>query len=158
MEKVGLALGSNLGDRIDILQKASKLLVDNLESRHCLASGVYETAPLDCPPGSPSFYNAVIELETDLPPLELLTVCQDIEQRLGRPLQHEFNAPRTVDIDILYYGEESVTTDRLTVPHPRMEARAFVQLPLSEIRPDLAELDSLSDIHLCQRLEHPLFP
>lgn len=106
-------------------------------SSHLLVSSVYETEPVDCPPGSGSFYNAVIELETGLPPLELLGRTQEIEQTLGRPAERERNAPRTVDLDLLYYDNLKLTEEGLILPHPRMWERAFVLLPLSEIRPDL---------------------
>mgnify|MGYP000882926626 CR=1 FL=1 len=140
MAFVGISLGSNLGARLNHLGKALACLRESGEicvSTHLLVSSVYETEPVDCPPGSESFYNAVIEIETGLAPLDLLRKTQEIERTLGRPAERERNAPRTVDLDLLYYDDLEFVNAGLVLPHPRMWERAFVLLPLSEIRPDL---------------------
>lgn len=137
MARVGISLGSNLGDRLAHLRAAVGALERVRSSSHLLLSSLYETDPVDCPPGSGAFLNAVIELETALPPRELLVQTQAIERELGRPFLRERNAPRTVDLDLLYYGELTMAEADLTLPHPRMFERAFVLKPLAEIRPDL---------------------
>ena len=84
---------------------------------------VYETEPVDCPPGSQGFLNGVMEIECDWDPMEILETCQDIEEELGRPKTREKNAPRIIDIDLLYYGELVCDTKRLTLPHPLAHKR-----------------------------------
>ncbi len=140
MALVGISLGSNLGARLTHLGNALACLRETegiCASPHLLVSSVYETEPVDCPPGSESFYNAVVEIETRLQPLELLRLTQGIERNLGRPDERERNAPRTVDLDLLYYDDLDFSEEGLILPHPRIWERAFVLLPLSEIRPDL---------------------
>lgn len=140
MALVGISLGSNLGPRLHNICKALAHLRETrglCSSPHFLGSSVYETEPVDCPPGSEAFYNAVIEIETSLPPLELLRRTQEIENAFGRPAERERNAPRTIDLDLLYYDNLEFNEGGLILPHPRMWERAFVLLPLSEIRPDL---------------------
>ncbi|NLT70400.1 MAG: 2-amino-4-hydroxy-6-hydroxymethyldihydropteridine diphosphokinase [Verrucomicrobiaceae bacterium] len=137
MARVGISLGSNLGDRPAHLRAAVAALEPVRSSPHLLLSSVYETDPVDCPPGSGAFLNAVIEIETELSPLDLLARTQAIERELGRPSLHQRNAPRTVDLDLLYYDQVRLAEPALTLPHPRMWERAFVITPLAEIRPDL---------------------
>ncbi|MBP6602353.1 MAG: 2-amino-4-hydroxy-6-hydroxymethyldihydropteridine diphosphokinase [Verrucomicrobiales bacterium] len=137
MGLVGISLGSNLGDRLGNLRTAVARLQEVQSSGHLLLSSVYETDPVGCPPGSGSFYNAVIEIETELSPHDLLRTTKAIEKALGRPSAREINAPRTVDLDLLYYGEMVLSDGDLVLPHPRMGERAFVLMPLAEIRPDL---------------------
>lgn len=134
----GIALGSNLGDRLENLRQAVQLLMQRVPgTRLTGVSSVYETEPVDCPPGSPGFLNAVIEVHTPLAPLELLTVTQAIEATLGRPNLHAHHAPRTVDLDLLYAGDSPLALPQLTLPHPRLAQRRFVLQPLAEFRPDL---------------------
>lgn len=137
MTRVGIGLGSNLGDRLSHLRAALARLRSVRATSHLLLSPVFETEPVDCPPGSTSFYNAVIEIETRLSPADLLAATQQIERILGRPELRARNAPRTVDLDLLYYGTLSVEVEHLVLPHPRMHERAFVLKPLHRIRPDL---------------------
>jgi 2-amino-4-hydroxy-6-hydroxymethyldihydropteridine diphosphokinase len=137
MAKVGISLGSNLGDRLANLRAAVAALSGVRSSDHLLVSSIFETDPVDCPPGSGTFFNAVIEIETELSPLELLPRTQAIESELGRPSGREVNAPRTADLDLLYYDEVTISEGDLILPHPRMFGRAFVLKPLAEIRPDL---------------------
>jgi 2-amino-4-hydroxy-6-hydroxymethyldihydropteridine diphosphokinase len=148
MARVGISLGSNLGDRIVHLRSAIERLSPVRLSEHLLLSPVFETDPIDCPEGSGAFYNAVIEIETDLAPLELLAATQAIERALGRPEVRAVNAPRTLDLDLLYYDDLSLEAPGLLLPHPRMFQRAFVLKPLAAIRPDLVPdgaLESLDD-------------
>jgi 2-amino-4-hydroxy-6-hydroxymethyldihydropteridine diphosphokinase len=148
MARVGISLGSNLGDRIVHLRSAIERLSPVRLSEHLLLSPVFETEPIDCPEGSGAFYNAVIEIETDLAPLELLAATQAIERALGRPEVRAVNAPRTLDLDLLYYDDLSLEAPGLLLPHPRMFQRAFVLKPLAEIRPDLVPpgvLESVDD-------------
>jgi 2-amino-4-hydroxy-6-hydroxymethyldihydropteridine diphosphokinase len=135
---VGLALGSNLGDRLVHLRAARDFLAALHEGDQApLVSSVYETDPVDCPPGSPSFLNAVLEIMTSLDPEELLVRAGAFERRLGRAAMRERNSPRPVDIDLLYAGDRCIGTARLVLPHPRLTQRRFVLQPLAEFRPDL---------------------
>lgn len=136
MNEVYLSLGSNLGDRKAQLQEAVRLLQLNPSISNLRMSSIYETAPvgyLD----QHAFLNLVVRLETSLSPLELLDVCQEIEQALYRERLVRWG-PRTVDLDILLYGQEQLTTERLTIPHPHMYERAFVLVPLRELMPSLS--------------------
>jgi len=137
MARVGISLGSNLGDRLAHLRAAVARLDEVRSTSHRLVSPIFETEPVDCPPGSGAFYNAVVEIETDLAPLDLLAATQAIEGELGRPALHEINAPRSVDLDLLYYGDHVLDLPGLVLPHPRMFVRPFVLKPLAAIRPDL---------------------
>lgn len=157
MPIVALSLGSNLGEREANLKAA----VDALEPFYLAGSlrvaGVYETEPVDCPPGSPSFLNSVIEFETTLSAEALLAETQAIEARLGRPEEREINAPRPVDLDILLYDDLKIETPTLTVPHPRMKERAFVLCPLAELRPEYEKAATEIAHEGIQRLSFPLF-
>lgn len=135
--KTGIALGSNLGDRLENLQSALRDLRSICRPDSLLQSSVYETDPVDCPPGSQPFLNAVIELTCDLSPGELLLECQAIEAKLGRKPIREVNAPRPVDLDILYFGNLTINDSDLVIPHPRLTIRRFVLQPLNDIRPEL---------------------
>ena len=141
MHRCGIALGSNLGDRAKNLRQArDRLFALHRGEGEPLCSGVYETDPVDCPPDSESFLNAVIEVETDLEPEPLLAECLAIETALGRPdeLDRPPNAPRTIDLDLLYAGDRVISKPgHLELPHPRAHLRMFVLRPLADIRPDL---------------------
>jgi 2-amino-4-hydroxy-6-hydroxymethyldihydropteridine diphosphokinase len=134
----GIALGSNLGDRLHYLQEAVRLLrmVHPTLILHA-AAPVYEADPVDCPEGSQSFYNTVIEVSCNLTPQELLREMRAIEVKLGRPSAHDHHAPRTVDLDMLYAGGTVLHLPDLILPHPRMTQRRFVLQPLADIRPEL---------------------
>lgn len=135
--RVGIALGSNLDDRLENLRAARRHLFALHEDRGpFLCSRIYETEPVDCPPVSPPFLNAAIELACTIPPLDLLKKLQHIEQILGRPANHARHAPRTIDLDILYYDNLAFTLPELTLPHPRITERTFVLQPLADIAPD----------------------
>ncbi|ALS75501.1 2-amino-4-hydroxy-6-hydroxymethyldihydropteridine pyrophosphokinase [Planococcus rifietoensis] len=135
MNEVYLSLGSNLGDRKAQLQEAVRLLQTNPSISNIKMSSIYETAPVGYL-NQEAFLNLVIRLETSLSPLELLDICQEIEQALHRERLVRWG-PRTVDLDVLLYGQEQLATERLTIPHPRMYERAFVLVPLQELMPSL---------------------
>jgi 2-amino-4-hydroxy-6-hydroxymethyldihydropteridine diphosphokinase len=135
--RVGIALGSNLDDRLENLRAARRHLFALHEDRGpFLCSRIYETDPVDCPPGSPAFLNAAIELACTLPPLDLLKKLQRLEQILGRPANHAHHAPRTIDLDILYYDNLAFALPELTLPHPRITERGFVLTPLADVAPE----------------------
>jgi 2-amino-4-hydroxy-6-hydroxymethyldihydropteridine diphosphokinase len=136
--KVGIALGSNLGDRLANLRAARKAVVDlSANSASVLVSPVYETEPVGCEPGADKFLNAVLEIEYDGDPTDLLQKLIRIEESLGRDRNHARNVSRKIDIDLLYAGELSVENERLQLPHPRLHQRKFVLQPLADIRPNL---------------------
>lgn len=137
-------MGSNLGDRLSNLLEAAEEL--GRRGVSCVsASSVYETAPVG-KEAQPDFLNAVIEVETSLPPEDLLSVCLEVERVLGR-VRTERWGPRTVDVDVLIYDDLRIETDALVVPHPRLLERRFVLEPLVEIAPNLslAAIGRLSD-------------
>lgn len=132
----GISLGSNLGDRLAHLQRGLGDVLKNAPGTHLVAAGaVYETAPVGCPPGSLNFYNSVVEIASPLAPHAMHQVLQSVEKAHGRPDERERNAPRPLDLDILYAGELRLDDDTLTVPHPRLHLRRFVLQPLADIRP-----------------------
>ena len=134
-ERVFVGLGANLGDAAATLRAAFEAL-DGLPGTHCVArSSLYRSAPVDAQ--GPAYLNAVAQLHTRLLPAALLKALQAIEDRFGRERPYR-NAPRTLDLDLLLYGERCIVTPLLTVPHPRLHERAFVLAPLAEIAPDLA--------------------
>jgi 2-amino-4-hydroxy-6-hydroxymethyldihydropteridine diphosphokinase len=135
MTKCFIALGTNIEPRHTHLQEAQDLLAAGERITIVKKSAIYETAPVGYLDQA-DFLNMVIEIETDLPAIRLLDVCQEIEQDLGRKRTVRFG-PRTIDLDILLYNQENRQTERLTIPHPRMQARAFVLVPLAEIAPDI---------------------
>lgn len=129
-----IALGSNLGDRHRSLDDAVRRLRAEPGFRVVAVSSVYETTPVDCPPGSGDYLNAVVAVETDLSPEDLLQRLQEIERQFGR-VRTGHNSPRTLDLDLLLYGNRVLNTPDLTVPHPRMHERPFVLVPFAEIAP-----------------------
>jgi 2-amino-4-hydroxy-6-hydroxymethyldihydropteridine diphosphokinase len=133
-ETAYLALGSNLGDRLEHLQRAVDLLGDEEGVRVVASSRVWETDPVGGPP-QPRYLNAVVRVETDLEPRELLAACQRVESALGR-VRIERWGPRTIDVDVLTYDEVPVDEPDLTIPHPRMHERGFVLVPLRELDDD----------------------
>jgi len=138
MPRVGIALGSNLGDRTANLEAARTCLREiATPDEPFLTASDHQTEPLNCPQGSPLFYNSVIEIGYEGNPRELLELTQAIERKLGRIVSSERNAPRVIDVDLLYFGQELIVTESLILPHPRIQERRFVLQPLAEIRPDL---------------------
>jgi 2-amino-4-hydroxy-6-hydroxymethyldihydropteridine diphosphokinase len=134
-ERVFVGLGANLGDAPATL-RAAMLALASLPSTSLLAqSPLYVSKPVDAT--GPDYINAVAELATTLAPADLLLALQAIEQRFGR--ERPFvNAPRTLDLDLLLYGQHAIATGTLTVPHPRLHQRAFALLPLLALAPDAA--------------------
>jgi 2-amino-4-hydroxy-6-hydroxymethyldihydropteridine diphosphokinase len=134
LKTVYIALGSNLGDRRANLNDAiERLKAPDL--RVLRASSIYETEPRDLP-DQPWFLNQVIEIETDLFPMQLLTRLQKIERAMGRQ-RTVAKGPRIIDLDILQFSDAQIHTSRLEIPHPRMTERRFVLEPLAELAPDL---------------------
>jgi 2-amino-4-hydroxy-6-hydroxymethyldihydropteridine diphosphokinase len=132
---VYLSLGSNIGDREQMLQSAlDQLHAPDLAIKR--VSSVYETEPVDLIEQR-SFLNLVAEAETELFPMMLLSRIQKIELQLGRRRMGPAKGPRTIDIDILLYGASRVHSARLEIPHPRMHQRRFVLAPMIELAPDL---------------------
>ena len=127
-----VALGANLGDAERALREALSTLNATTGVRVVRASSLYRTAPIDS--SGPDYLNAVAEVVTTLSAPALLDVLQAIESGAGRERPYR-NAPRTLDLDLLMYGEARIDSVRLTVPHPRMHERAFVLVPLAEIAP-----------------------
>ncbi|PZR74850.1 MAG: 2-amino-4-hydroxy-6-hydroxymethyldihydropteridine diphosphokinase [Chthoniobacterales bacterium] len=136
--RAGVALGTNLGDRLSNFRKARQEIeaLDDVAGP-VLASAIYETEPVGCKPGAPKFLNAVIEFKYAGSPQELLSRLGAIECSLGRPAQHEKNSSRPIDLDLLYFGDAEIQVPGLRLPHPRMMERQFVLRPLVDIRPDL---------------------
>ena len=134
MKRIYLSLGSNLGDREANLRKAVERLA-HLEISVLRESRIYETEPVDYLDQA-WFLNEVVEAETALFPMQLLTRTARVERELGRT-RTVAKGPRTIDIDILLYGEAVIRTSRLQVPHPRIAQRRFVLVPLAELAPDL---------------------
>lgn len=133
--RTAVALGSNLGNREHHLRTALARLRAEPHLRLLAVSPFYETEPIGCPPGAPRFLNAAVLLETELPPHELLVRLLAIERLLGRRRETP-NAPRTIDLDLLFYDEIVQETTELVLPHPRLTERAFVLVPLADIAPE----------------------
>src|SRR5215207_71179 len=133
---VYIALGSNLGDRGATLSAAVRRLDAEPGIRVIDSSEKYETAPVNCPPGSGAFLNAVVAIETDRDAHDILQLLLRIEREFGR-VRTEPNSPRTLDLDLILYGDRVVNTPDLVLPHPRMHERDFVVVPLSEIEGSL---------------------
>ena len=136
--RAGVALGSNLGNRLENLRAARRKIVDFTGARPPIqSSSIYETDPVDCEPGAGKFLNAVIEFEFNGDASELLAQLRAIESALGREPKHARNKSRTLDLDLLYFGDVKIDNKELQLPHPRMYLRKFVLAPLADIRPDL---------------------
>ena len=128
-----LGLGSNLGDRLEHLREAVRLLNTEPAVEVVRSSRVYETEPIG--PPQPAFLNAVIEIRSDGTARELLDACRRVEDALGR-VRAERWGPRTIDVDVLTFDEQTIDEPDLVVPHPRMHERGFVLLPLGELETD----------------------
>jgi 2-amino-4-hydroxy-6-hydroxymethyldihydropteridine diphosphokinase len=145
-----IALGSNLGDRHAYLDKAIQALNEQSEVEVKAVSSYYVTAPVGGPAGQGAYLNAAAELETDLPPDALLRILLEVERTLGRTRQ-ESQGPRTIDLDLLIYGDVVRDQPELTIPHPRMHERLFVLQPLAEIAPQAVH--PISGLTISQLLE-----
>lgn len=131
-----IAVGSNLGDPVAQAELAIKAL-EGIPGTHVLkASSLYSSTPMG-PQNQPDYINAVVKIETELAPIDLLDNTQKIELEQGRVRKDERWGPRTLDLDILLYGEQIIDEPRLTVPHYGMKEREFVLYPLQEIEPNL---------------------
>lgn len=146
MAEVYIALGSNLGDKEENIRKAIDLMREECSISDF--SSVYEAEPVGYKEQD-SFLNCVVKVETDLEPKELLEFILSIEKRLGR-IRTFKNAPRTIDLDILFYGDAVINHEGLIIPHPRLHERAFVLEPLKEISNNLIHpvlKKSIKEIH-----------
>lgn len=160
---VFIGFGSNLGDRVDFCDRTVTLLSLLPHSQLLAVSSLYETEPVADAgaPGVGWFLNGVAQIETDLTPQSLLAVCREIERSLGRDPGHR-SGPRTIDLDILFYGDRVFQEQELTVPHPRLHLRRFVLEPMVELEPMLVHpalkqavkelLEQLTDRHQVRRM------
>jgi 2-amino-4-hydroxy-6-hydroxymethyldihydropteridine diphosphokinase len=133
-----VALGSNLGDSRQMIVAALARL-EKFSNRPIFKSSLWQTPPVDCPPGSPPFINAVAAWVpfADETPESLLKKLRRLENKFGRTQKKVLNEPRTLDLDLIAFGAEMRNTPELVLPHPRAHLRRFVLQPLSEIAPDL---------------------
>ncbi|EEX34815.1 MULTISPECIES: 2-amino-4-hydroxy-6-hydroxymethyldihydropteridine diphosphokinase [Vibrio] len=136
MITVFIAVGSNLADPVTQANDAIEALKQLPKSQFKQSSNLYSSTPMG-PQDQPDYINAVVEITTELTPLELLNCTQAIEQEQGRVRKDERWGPRTLDLDIVLYGNEVMDSERLTVPHYGMKEREFVLYPLAEIAPNL---------------------
>ncbi len=165
-ETVFIAFGSNQGNRQEFCDRAVALMRLLPHSTLTDVSSYYETEPVNMAPGQdhPWFYNGVVRLETQLPPERVLALCQETERGLGRDVVAP-NVSRTIDLDMLFYGQRVITSDtpRLTIPHPCLHQRRFVLTPMVELDPGWIHpqhartmqslLDDLKDAHRVRKLD-----
>lgn len=134
MSTVYLSLGSNLGNRFEMLQDAVQMLREQENIEVTAVSSVYETDPVGYTDQA-SFLNIVVEIKSPLSADKILSICMETEQTLGRIREFRWG-PRCIDLDILLYNDENIVSEKLTVPHPRMHERGFVLVPLMELLPE----------------------
>jgi 2-amino-4-hydroxy-6-hydroxymethyldihydropteridine diphosphokinase len=146
-----LALGSNVGERMERLREAVRLLDTTPGVSATRVSGVYETEPVGVRDQS-WFLNAVVEVATDLSPSDLLRAAKVVEASVGRTPTYRWG-PREIDVDILLYEGERVDTEDLVIPHPRMGERLFVLLPLRELLPEWTDGEGVEIDRLIDRLQ-----
>lgn len=152
--KFAIMLGGNLGDSAAIFREA----LDKLAASGCRKlrmSRIYRGAAVDCAPGVPDFSDAAAAGEWSGTALELLRLCQTLEREAGRPADHSSRESRTLDIDLVLFGDEVIDTPELKVPHPRAQSRRFVLEPLAELLPDARFPDSGRKIGECLRILPP---
>lgn len=133
---VYLGLGGNLGDPVAAFRRARQKLAEHPSINDCKSSPLYQTPPVGGPSGQPDYLNAVLSLKTDLGATELLNLCLSIETAEGRERIERWGA-RTLDIDLLLFGDQQIQDINLRVPHPRLMERQFVLIPLVALEPDL---------------------
>lgn len=148
-----IGLGSNVGDRLQFLQRAVRHLGETIGVQVRDVSTVYETEPVG-PAAQGWFLNAVVAVDTRLSPVTLLQQTQAIERALGREITYHWG-PRTIDLDILLYGDTQVNTATLTIPHAELCQRAFVMIPLLELVPGLVLPDG-TEVSACLSRLMPL--
>lgn len=149
-----VALGANLGDATAAVAYAASALAALPETQLVRVSSLYRTVPYEAQ--GPDFINAVALIETQLAPLALLDALQALELKSGRERPYR-NAPRTLDLDLIFHGDTVLNTPRLTLPHPRWSERAFVLVPLAEVAPERvspALLEAVKD-QAIERLTEP---
>ncbi len=163
-ETIFIAFGSNQGNRQDFCDRAIALMKLLPHSQLTGLSSYYETEPVDMEGDQDDmwFYNGVVRIETQLQPEHLLAICQETERGLGRE-PHDRNCPRTIDLDLLFYGQQIIDTSQLVIPHPHLHQRRFVLLPMAELDPDWVHpqlhqtiqflLDNLTDVHQVRKLD-----
>ena len=149
-----IGLGANLGERDAALRQAVRAIAALPGTQVLHVSSLYRSAPVDA--GGPDYLNAVAEIATPLDAHALLAALQAIEQGAGRERPYR-NAPRTLDLDVLWFGARTVATADLTVPHPRMAERAFVLRPLADIAPELDAPEALQAVagQAIERFQEP---
>ncbi|MGL6258438.1 2-amino-4-hydroxy-6-hydroxymethyldihydropteridine diphosphokinase [Vibrio sp. WXL103] len=147
MITVYIAIGSNMAQPVEQAQRAIEALKTLPKSQFICSSQLYSSSPMG-PQDQPDYINAVAEIRTELTPLELLDCTQAIELEQGRVRKDERWGPRTLDLDLILYGNEVIDSERLTIPHYGMKVREFVLYPLAEIAPNLTLPDGseLSDL------------
>lgn len=150
MIRAFLGLGANLGDRLETIKQAISLINEHQEIILLNKSAIYETQPFGYI-DQPDFINMVIEIATSLSPNELLKYIHLIENRLGRKREIHWG-PRTIDIDILLYGDKIIKSDDLQIPHPHLAERLFVLVPLEEIYSGLIPGENISIEKMVNRL------
>jgi 2-amino-4-hydroxy-6-hydroxymethyldihydropteridine diphosphokinase len=165
MVEAYIGIGSNLGDRRDLCSRALGLLGMLPHSRLIAHSSAYETEPVGDVGGA--FVNLVARVDTELPVRRLLLILQETERGLGRDIDRR-SGPRTMDIDLLFYGDQVIHDGELVVPHARLHERRFVLAPLAELTRNLVHpvlgqtvstlLAALHDPHGVRRLEEPVVP
>ena len=140
-----VAFGANLGDAVATVQQALRDVAGLPQTQLVKASSLYRSAPYEAQ--GPDFINAVALVQTQLTPLALLHALQALELKSGRERPY-INAPRTLDLDVIFYGDATLATPELTLPHPRWHERAFVLQPLAEVWPErvsAAQLEAVQD-------------
>ena len=146
--RAGVALGSNLGERLANLRNARKDIAALSGARPPMrSSALYETEPVGCEKGAGKFLNAAIEFGYAGGAQDLLHELAIIEKLLGRPASHARNVSRTLDLDLLYFGDLEIETAELQLPHPRVAEREFVLRPLADIAPDLVLPKQIESVH-----------
>lgn len=152
MTRVYIGLGANLGNPAQTLKEAIFELSGLSQFAQLRASSLYASKPMG-PADQPDYVNAVVCAETDLEPLAVLDLLQAIEQQFGRKRSLRWG-PRTLDLDLLLYGSETLCLPRLTVPHPGLAERDFVVVPLAELNPELVLPDGRSLLSLQATMAH----
>ena len=144
-ETVFIGLGSNIGDRKSHILKAIELLKESSNIEIIQVSTLIETKAISVLP-QPDFLNGILSLKTVLTPVELLTVTQAIEKKCGRDVKGTYE-PRTIDLDILFYGDQIICQEELMIPHPMAHERDFVLIPMNELNPDFIHPVLQESIH-----------